>query len=408
MSVKNQLSQVFRREYGLLVASLVARVGVDNIDRVEDAVQRAMTQALSHWSKDKEPDNHVAWLYKVAFRSLMSELKKSKRHQQLESQLEAQPNEDRDTPFAQELNDSMLRMLLIASDNSIPIESQLVFILKSLCGFSTKEIALRLFITEANVYKRYSRAQSALKDLPNLLDSLTDSHIVERMPSVHRVLYLVFTEGYLSSHADLAIRKDLCEEATRLTQTLLLSKLGKSPESYALLALMLFNLARMNSREDEFGLVLLQHQNRKDWDKDQLVLAFGYLQKSAYGEQLSRYHIEAGIAAEHCLAPSFEQTRWDKIVQSYELLERVNPSPIHMLNRAVAIAEWKGADEALAILESVDMPSWLVRSYHWFAVLADLQLRCGNMQSAKINREQAIELAPSKHIQQLLAKRLQV
>lgn len=406
MSEESQLDQVFRREYGLLVASLVSRVGIESLDKVEDAVQWAIMQAIIHWSKGKEPSNHVAWLYKVAFRSLMSELKTSKRHQQFESQLDVQPDDKRDIPFSNELNDSMLRMLLIASDESIPIESQLVFILKSLCGFNTNEIAQRLFISEANVYKRYGRAQSALKNLPNLIESLSDSIIVKRMPSVHRILYLVFTEGYLSSHTDVAIRKDLCEEAMRLAQTLLLSKQGKSPESYALVALMLFNLARISSRENEFGLVLLEHQNRNDWDKQQIAMAFGFLQKSAYGEELSRYHIEAGIAAEHCLAPSFEQTRWDKIAQSYELLERISPSPIHMLNRAVAVAQWKGAATALDILESADMPSWLSRSYHWFAVLADLQIRCGYTTAAKINREQALKLAPSKHIQQLLKERL--
>lgn len=408
MSVENRLEQIFRREYGLLVASLVSRVGVENIERVEDAVQWAVAQAIAHWKNDKEPDNHVAWLHQVAFRFLMSGLKKTKRHQELESQLDLQPDNPVDIPFSDELNDSMLRMLLIASDNSIPIESQLVFILKSLCGFNTSEIAQRLFISEANVYKRYSRAQSALKKLPNLIESLNDSKIVERMPSIHRVLYLVFTEGYLSSHADLVIRKDLCEEAVRLTQTLLMSKLGKSPQSNALMALMLFNLARLASRENDFGLVLLEHQNRNDWDKHQIEMAFGYLQKSAYGEKLSRYHIEAGIAAEHCLAPSFEKTRWDKIAQSYELLERISSSPIYMLNRAVAVAEWQGPAAALSILESADMPSWLARSYHWFAVLADLQLRSGNVQSAKVNSEQAIKLAPSTYIQQLLRKRLQV
>ena len=131
------------------------------------------------------------------------------------------------------------------------------------------------------------------------------------------------------------------------------------------------------------------------------------LHQSASGETLSRYHIEASIAAEHCLAPSLAETNWQKIVKAYELLEAVAPSPIHLLNRAVAMAEWQGAEAGLAILKDAAIPSWLSCSYHWYAVNADLQRRCGLYEQAQQSAAQALKSAPSEHIRQLLRVRLQ-
>ncbi len=406
--MKQKIEHVFRHEYGFLVASLVSRFGLQQLESIEDAIQWAMTQAITTWSKDKHPDNPQAWLYQVAARHLLSELTSAKRRHQLASQIELPPNADSDIPFTGELSDSFLRMLFIASDPAIPAESQLVFVLKSLCGFSTPEIAHRLFISEANVYKRFHRAKAILKRNNQLLDSLTDAIVAERLPAIHDVLYLIFTEGYLSSHQDHGVRKELCEESLRLTQILITSDLGKTPEGHALMALILFHLARLDARQDNLGLVLLEHQDRKKWDKQQIQLAFYYLQTSASGEKLSRYHIEASIAAEHCLADSFAETRWDKIAQAYALLLKVNSSPVHMLGQAIAVAEWQSPSAALAMLASADMPAWLTRSYHWYAVLADLQIRCEQPQAAEENREKALNLAPTNHIRKLLEKRLQI
>jgi RNA polymerase sigma-70 factor (ECF subfamily) len=226
---------------------------------------------------------------------------------------------------------------------------------------------------------------------------------------VQRVIYLMFTEGYLSSHEDHAIRTDLCEEALRLMCLLVKTSSGNVPESHALLALMYFNVARLQARRDDSGaLLLLEQQDRSQWDMAFIEQGIASLHQSASGETLSRYHIEASIAAEHCLAPSLEATNWQKIVKAYELLEAVAPSPIHILNRAVAMAEWQGAEAGLVIINSADIPSWLARSYHWYAVNSHLQRRCGLFEEAKKSAEQAIRLAPSDHIRKLLCSRLQV
>ena len=406
------VEHIFRHEYGLLVASLLRRVGVHHIDAVEDAVQCAMMQALDFWCRGEIPDTPSAWLYQVAYRQLLSEFRISKRRKEL---LAGQNNfsnngfaEQSETPLPSEMDDSMLRMLYIACDDAIPLESQLVFTLKSLCGFNVREIALRLFITKANVYKRFSRARQYLQKQPIELDDLTHSNMTTRLPMVHRVLYLVFTEGHLSSHTDMVIRNDLCEEAIRLMLLISQSTIGAVPETYALLALMYFHLSRMNARQDNSGtLLLLEQQDRSQWNKQYIAIGMGYLERSAYGRTLSRYHVEASIAAEHCLAPSFKQTRWDKIVASYELLERISPSVLHRLNLAIAMTEWQSPNAGLAILQSMDIPIRLSSSYHLNAVLADLQYRCGKTTLAQKSAEQALQKAPTGNIKKLLRNRFE-
>jgi RNA polymerase sigma-70 factor (ECF subfamily) len=406
-----QVEHLFRHEYGKLVAQLMRRVGFQHIDAIEDAVQWAMTQALDSWCKGPTPKNPAAWLYQVAYRHLLSMFRSKKRRDSLLTENflieENEVLEHEEIPFIGEMSDSMLRMLFIACNDSIPIESQIVFTLKTLCGFSIKEISFRLFISEANVYKRFGRAKKMLKNQIVDLDLPSNAAAKERLPSVHRVLYLVFTEGYLSSHPDKAIRKDLCEEAIRLVTLLVETKLGDVPASCALLALMHFHLARIYTRADDLGtLVLFEQQNREQWDKEQISVGMAYLAQSAEGDTISRYHVEAGIAAEHCLSPSFKQTRWDNIVVSYELLERIAPSPLHLLNRAVAMAEWKGPQAALAIFNAEDIPNWLSRTYYWYAVQADLMFRCGDKTLGREYAEIAIDEAPTEHIKQLLHKRL--
>lgn len=165
--------------------------------------------------------------------------------------------------------------------------------------------------------------------------------------------------------------------------------------------------ARMTARQDgSGGLLLLEEQDRALWDSRQIGLGLQWLAMSAQGDQLSRYHAEAGIATEHCLAGSFQATRWDRVVACYALLERVAPSAINRLNRAVAMAEWLGPAAALVELKPFEPPSWLGGSYHWAAVLADPHRRCGNLDQSKHYGDDALKLAPSEAVRELLKKRL--
>jgi RNA polymerase sigma factor (sigma-70 family) len=401
----------FRHEYGRLVAILSRRVGIHHLEAVEDAVQEALLAALEAWKSTAIPENPSAWLYRVAHNHFIGQRRRRARRDEIDQgQLDDAPELTASAPgifLAGDVRDDLLRMLFVCCDDAIPIESQLVFALKTLCGFDAREIAVRLFTTEANVYKRLARARSRLRELPLDDADLTIAQLSSRLPAVQAVLHQLFTEGYLSSHPEMSIRRELCDEARRLAELLAEHPVSGTPGTFALLALMHLHLARLSARQDATGgLVLLEEQDRSLWDARHINEGLSWLARSGAGDEFSRYHAEAGIAAEHCLAPSFAETRWDRIVDCYALLERLAPSPLHTLNRAVAMAEWRGPIEALALLEGLDPPTWLAGSYMWAAVLADLHRRCGHATIADEYRRVAFDTAPSAAIRDLLQRRL--
>lgn len=403
----------FRHEYGRLVAMLLRRVGVRHLEAAEDAAQSALLVALESWPRSGVPDNPSAWLFRVAQNHVVGELRQRARRERLaEQHVRSEPEPVVDGPqtlLAGDVPDDLLRMLFTCCEPSIPIESQLVLALKTLCGFGVREIAERLFTTEANVYKRLDRARVRLRALPFEPHELSTPELSSRLPAVQAILYLLFTEGYLSSHADGAIRRELCDEAKRLARLLAEHALGATPDTFALLALMHLHAARMPARQDGSGcLLLLEEQDRSRWDQREVELGLSWLARSAEGDHFSRYHAEAGIAAEHCLAASFAETRWDRIVACYALLERLAPSALHTLNRAVALAEWRGPAHGLALLEGLEPPSWLTGSYLWAAVLADLHRRCGNAPLAQRYRAAALAAAPSPAVRSALQRRLRM
>ena len=411
MTSPGLVEHFFRHEYGKLVAVLSRQVGVQHIDSVEDAVQSALMTALDAWTLSGRPDDPSAWLYRVACNNVLGELRQQTgRDRILEQNSEALSGIPEDTAayLTGEVQDDLLRMLFVCCDKAIPEDSQVVLALKTLCGFSIREIALRLFTSEDNVYKRYGRARSRLRKSPPVFGELADGQYSSRLPAVHRILYLLFTEGYLSCHTEIAIRQELCGEAIRLAAILAEHPAGQTPETFALLALMHLHAARMTSRLDgSGGLLLLEEQDRSRWDRQQIQVGLEWLAKSAQGDRFSRYHAEAGIAAEHCLARSFSETNWEKVVACYQLLEHTAPSAIHKLNCGVAIAELRGPTEGLAILQDFDPPRWLAGSYMWAAVLADLHRRCRNGEIANRYRVEALGNAPTSAVRDVLARRLQ-
>jgi len=401
----------FRHEYGRLVAVLVRRVGLHHLEAVEDAVQGALMAALTAWMDSGIPHDPGAWLYRVAHNHLLGVLRKDQGHRDILPGVADQRTESGEEPplpaFAGEVRDELLRMLFVCCDEQIPQDSRLVLALKTLCGFSAGEIAFRLFTTDANVYKRLARARERLRQSD--LDTQTPplESLRSRLPSVHAVLYMLFNEGYLSTHAEHAIRADLCEEAIRLGTLLATHPVGAAPPTFALLALMHLHAARLAARQDATGgLLLLEEQDRGLWDAEHLQQGATWLARAAHGDVFTRFHAEAGIAAEHCFAPSLADTRWNEIAELYLMLERIDPSPIHTLNRAVAVAQARGPQAGLAALDGMVPPAWLDGHYLWDAVLADLHHRAGNAATAERHRDQALAAAPSTAVRQLLQRRL--
>jgi RNA polymerase sigma factor (sigma-70 family) len=402
----------FRHEYGRLVAMLSRRAGVHHLEAIEDAVQSALLSALESWPRAGVPQSPTAWLFRAAHNRLIGELRQRARRNRLADR-HANEQEMRlaeqgpTTILAGDIRDDVVRMLFACCDDAIPVKAQLALALKTLCGFEVREIAERLFISEANVYKRLARARERLRSLPLDLAELSTEQLISRLPAVQSIVYLLFTEGYLSSHADGAIRRELCDEAKRLGKALAEHSVTATPETFALLALMHLHTARLAARQDgSGGLLLLEEQDRSLWDQDEIKAGLSWLALSSEGEVFSRYHAEAGVAAEHCLAPSFTQTRWDRIVDCYLLLERLSPSALHTLNRALATAELRGPAEGLVVIDEQRPPSWLAGSHLWSAALADLHRRAGHHELAERYRAAALASAPSPAVRAALARRL--
>jgi RNA polymerase sigma-70 factor (ECF subfamily) len=284
------------------------------------------------------------------------------------------------------------------------VESSVALALKTLCGFSVSEIARGLLTTDANVAKRISRAKEALREHPR--EQTFSPDFASRMESVRRVLYLLFNEGYYSSSDNCIVRQELCDEATRLAHILVDNPAGAQPATHALIALMYFHSARFAGRADAWGrMVLLEDQDRTQWDRERIQQGWRWLGRAAQGDELSRYHIEAGIAAEHCQAPHFVDTNWPRIVQLYDLLCAREPGDVHHLNRAIALAYAHGTEAGLASLASL-RPERMAGAQHLLeATLAELHFRAGHLQKADQHYQAALALAPTAGERELLHRR---
>jgi RNA polymerase sigma factor (sigma-70 family) len=400
----------FRHEFGRLVSVLSRRFGVHRVELCEDAVQTALLRAVQSWPQRGEPNDRSAWLYRVAHNEVLGALRRVKRTDASVDDAEHVADEasaEEAVLLEHEVKDDQLRMLFVCANPEIPRESQIVFALKTLCGFSVEEIALRLFQSREAVYKRLQRARSTLRECVVELEPANLGELATRLPAVLEILYLLFTESYSSAQPDQLIRHELCEEAIRLALLLEEHPVGALPQTAALLALMYLDAARFDSRVDGTGgLLLLEQQDRSLWDRDLIAIGISCLHRAARGDVFTRYHAEAAIAAEHCLAPTYEQTRWAEIARLYQMLDGVAPSPINTLNRSIAIAEWHGPEAALALLEAINPPAWLLGYYLWDATLGELYRRRGDRDRAVAHLTRALSAAPTHAEKALLRRRL--
>jgi RNA polymerase sigma factor (sigma-70 family) len=398
-------ASVLRRAYARVVPALARRFGLDALAEVEDAVQDAMLAAWQSWPARGTPSDPAAWLYRVAYHQLVDRRRRAGTWARL---AEARGEEaapvggaapDAGARFGAEVGDEDLAMLFVVCDPALPVESQLVLALKIPCGLSVREIGLRLFCSEASVYKRLERGRRGLAEAG--LAPATDG----RLGSVLTVLYLLFTEGHSAARGDVLVRRELCDEALRLCGRLL--EHDDQPATRALYALMLLQSARLSTRTDAAGeLLTLAEQDRSRWDRAQIQAGLEWLQASASGDMFTRYHAEAAIAAEHCMAPSFEATRWEEIADLYRLLDRVAPSPLNHLNRAVALSVSRGAAAGLAALVGVRLPPGIAGYYLWDAVVGDLHRQAGDLAAARECLARAVERAPSAAERALIGRRL--
>jgi RNA polymerase sigma factor (sigma-70 family) len=392
---------LFRREAGRMVAVLTRIFGVHNLALAEDVVQDAFCRALEVWKFQGMPENPSAWLMATAKNRALDVLRRERTATTFAPELgRLLESEWTLAPVVEELfaanaiKDDLLRMMFSCCQPRLGEEAQVALILHILCGFSVSEIAGAFVSSHAAIEKRITRAKKILAGSKKLFDVASASEFSERLPAVHRALYLLFNEGYHGASPESAVRGELCREAMRLTALLLDHPLGKTPETYALAALLCLHAARLPGRVDASGnLSSLLDQDRTQWDRELIAEGLKLLDLSATGPELSEYHVEAAIASMHARAPSTAETNWKAIVSLYDTLLGLRASPIVALNRAIAVAQDEGPDRGLAEIRNIDGAERLNGYPFYSAALGELEFRRGRREVARAHFQAALGLA---------------
>ena len=399
----------FRTEAGRLTAALTRYFGTAQIELAEDIVQDTLIAALDAWSVGVIPDRPAAWLMRVAKNKALNEV--ARRHaarRNNDAMYAALPTAvEIDEIFLEdEIRDSQLRMIFTCCHPALSLTSQIALTLKTLCGFGVREVASALLTNESLINKRLYRARRTLRDKRPEFAIPAGEELQERISAVGLTLYLMFNEGYSSSHADSIIRRDMCAEAMRLCR-LLLEQFAERPDLHALFALMCLHAARFEARTDEDGgIVIFEEQDRSLWNAELIAAGMRHLERSRTGRELSAWHLEAGIAAEHCTAPSFAETNWDSIKHNYELLARLKPNPIIDLNIAIVSSCTEGAAEAVQRLDALERSGRLGDYYLLAAAQGMFRIKLGDLIGAESYLTRAHVLTASPAERRFIAKQL--
>ena len=391
----------FRHEAGRLHGALLRRFGVQNLALVEDVVQEAMLRALRTWSMGGVPPNPSAWISRVANNLALDALRHRGMSAAKEAAIVTHLEQTASTPAspsegaeAHEIRDDALRLMFVCCHPLLGPDAQVMLALKVLCGFGTAEIARAFLGTEAAIEKQLTRTKQRLRDAGVRFELPEGAELAPRLDGVLATLYLLFNEGYKASSGERLLREDLCREAIRLAGLLVGHPAGDTPRAHALLALMLFNTARFPTRLDEQGgLLRLDAQDRSRWDHALIDRGLAHLMAAARGDELGEYHVQAGIAACHCLAPDAASTDWARILAHYDDLLRIKPSPIVALNRAVAVANLRGARAGLDAIAAIPQRARLESQHLVHAVTGELLLRMEDHRGAAESFRRALRLA---------------
>jgi RNA polymerase sigma factor (sigma-70 family) len=408
------LEHLFRHEAGKVVSTLTRNFGVARLKLAEDVVQEALVKALQTWPYYGIPQNPAAWITQVAKNLAIDVIRREKVFRNKEitisrfiEQGAASSAAEDSTLSGEQISDDTLWMMFMCCHPLVPQEAQVALALKTLCGFSPAEIARAFLTSEAAIAKRLTRAKQKIRKASIPFELPAGEELTQHLDGVLQTLYLLFNEGYKASGGKNLIRKELCHEAIRLGSLLAEHPVGNRPRSHALLALMLLNGARLPSRVDTDGNILrLKEQDRSCWDQAMIARGLFHLMQSTGGDEISRYHLQAGISACHCAATDYESTDWPRILSLYDLLIDMDDSPVVALNRAVAVSNVHGPKAGIVAVEAIRNREQLNSYYLLYAVLGEFESLLSNRQAAINYFRKSLELATIKSEMKFLSKRL--
>lgn len=411
-TIAASINAIYRNESRRVLATLIRLLG--DFDRAEEALHDAFAAALQQWPRDGIPSNPRAWLVSVGRFKAIDHIRRRARFDasvaeialQLEIDAEGEENIDEHA-----VADDQLRLIFTCCHPSLSPEAQLALTLREVCGLTTEEIARAFLSTPTTIAQRIVRAKAKIRDAKIPYEVPAQNALPERLDSVLQVIYLVFNEGYAASAGDELMRSQLTDEAIRLGRLVvdlfLVNKLAPDAEAIGLLALMLLHAARSATRTDANGdLILLDAQNRALWNRDLIAEGSALIMRALNSRRFGPYTVQAAIAAVHAEAASAAETDWEEIVGLYDVLLRINPSPIVALNRAVAVAMREGPEAGLLLVEAI-LARGELSDYHLaHSARADLLRRLDRREEAKAAYNQALTLAKIEPERRFLERRL--
>ena len=402
------VDHLFRHQFGKMVSMLTRMYGLTHLETIEDAVQDTFIKAIKLWPTSM-PDNPEGWLMTASknriidlLRSVHSESKRKENYSQ--------------APFAKdisdvfletEIEDNQLRMIFTACHPSLHPKEQISFALKTISGFSTAEIASALLTKEESIKKRLQRARQSIKVNDFAFEIPQGPELPTRLDRVLEVLYVIFNEGFQSNKKNILIRKDLCGEALRLCKLILKKESIRNPKVYALFALFCFHSSRLDSKINlDQEIISIRLQDRSKWHMPLVFLGNDAMNKAVENEaSFSSYHFEAAIASEHLRATSFEQTNWSIILEWYTKLYALQPNDTTLLNMVIVNIQLKEMNEALRLLDSIEVEKLASRQYLYHATKAEYFCKVQNIPQAIIQIDIALETVQNQSERNFLLKK---